>query len=104
MATKIANSNRMIASCHPCCADTPNKLIPNMSRRPPRPAWINATTTRKINRFCLNVLIVYLPDKRSRVSSEGGNNNRGGCDTGGAKMLGASWVISFMAIEMSTLF
>ena len=104
IATRIASSKRIIASCQLCCEEMLKIETPNMSRKPPRPAWSNATNTRKINRFCLNVLIIYFPDKRSRVSSEGGNSNRGGCDTGGARILGASCVISFMAIEISTLF
>ena len=104
IATKIASNKRMIESCQLCWDEMLKIESPNMSRRPPRPAWIKATTTKKIRIYCFVLLITYCPDKRARVSSEGGNNNKGGCAAGVDKSLGSSCVIRFIAIEISKLF
>jgi hypothetical protein len=61
IAIKIANKSRMMASCQLCCDEMLKIENPNMSRRPPRPAWNNATITRNTRRYCLKVLIYLLP-------------------------------------------
>jgi hypothetical protein len=61
MATRIARRSRIIESCQLCCEEILKIENPNMSRRPPRPAWMSAIVTNKIKRFCLKVLIYLLP-------------------------------------------